>query len=232
MEQENKTMKKLLVGALSGMLCIGLCAATASLASEAQKGGVVIHSHGNTKIIAEKPVQYMFSHTLHFGQLDLSCDSCHPDVFEKKRGAAKAKGDYTMKSLAEGQYCGVCHDGDMAFATNTQCSSCHSAPEKDIMYFNKPVKSVVFSHNAHIDMGLECESCHNENGFEMRSGATEENAEAFTMQALYDGKYCGSCHNGDDAFASNTRCTVCHIGVKGFDRLHGGPATTGHGGGH
>ncbi len=229
MEQTKKTMKNILAGTLGTMLILGLC--TTAMASEKKAAGEVIHSHGTTKIIAEKEVNQMFSHQLHFGQLDLTCDTCHPDIFEKKRGSAKAKGDYTMSSFAEGNYCGACHDGDMAFDANSQCSTCHSAPEKDIMYFNKPVKSVEFAHNAHIEMGLECEQCHNDGGFEMRSGAAEENAEAFTMQALYDGKYCGSCHNGDDAFASNTRCTVCHIGVKGFDRLHGGPAPA-HGGGH
>ncbi|MEN8139626.1 MAG: c(7)-type cytochrome triheme domain-containing protein [Thermodesulfobacteriota bacterium] len=225
-------MKNILLGALGTIFCLGCV--TASLASAPKKGGeTVIHSHGDTQIIAEKPTREMFSHALHFGQLDLSCDSCHPDTFQKKRGAAKAKGDYTMKAFAEGKYCGTCHDGDTAFSANSQCSSCHIAPEKENMYFNKPAKTVEFGHKAHIDMGLECEQCHNEKGFEMRSGAAEEHPESFTMQALYDGKYCGSCHNGDDAFASNTRCTVCHIGVKGFDRLNGGDSgAAGHGGGH
>ena len=233
MKQQKKTFKKVMIGALGSMACLGLCVTASSFDSEAVAGEQIVHSHGNTLIVDEKPVHVMFSHNKHVGELDLSCDSCHPDIFEKKRGSSKAKGDFTMKSFAEGNYCGVCHDGDMAFSTNSQCSSCHSAPKTDLMYFNKPVKSVVFSHSAHLEMGLECENCHNENGFEMRAGAAEENEAAFTMQALYDGKYCGTCHNGDDAFASNTRCTVCHIGVKGFDRLHGGaPAEGGHGGGH
>jgi hypothetical protein len=52
----------------------------------------------------------------------------------------------------------------------------------------------------------------------MRTGAAEEHPEKFTMEALYAGKYCGVCHNGSDAFASNTRCATCHIGVKGLER--------------
>ena len=232
MEQQKKFFRKVVVGTLGSMLGLGLCVATSGLDSQALASEQAILSHGNTLIVEKKPVHVMFSHNKHVAELDLSCDSCHPDIFQKKRGSAKAKGDFTMKSFAEGNYCGVCHDGDMAFSTNTQCSSCHSAPETDTMYFNKPVKTVVFSHKTHLDMGLECESCHNAKGFEMRAGAAEENPEAFTMQALYDGKYCGACHNGDDAFASNTRCTVCHIGVKGFDRLHGGGNAEGHGGGH
>ncbi|MBI5556039.1 MAG: hypothetical protein HY885_00215 [Deltaproteobacteria bacterium] len=97
--------------------------------------------------------------------------------------------------------------------------------------FTAPVKAVIFTHKIHtMDAGLSCDSCH-DTFFEMEIGAAEKKDD-FTMQSLYDGKYCGGCHDGQTAFASNTRCTVCHIGVKGFDRLQGGPKTDAHGGGH
>jgi len=97
--------------------------------------------------------------------------------------------------------------------------------------FTVPVKAVIFNHKTHtMDAGLECDSCHDE-VFQMEIGSAEQNDD-FTMQSLYDGKYCGACHDGQTAFASNTRCTVCHIGVKGFDRMQGGPKTDAHGGGH
>jgi c(7)-type cytochrome triheme protein len=84
-----------------------------------------------------------------------------------------------------------------------------------------PVKSVVFEHKVHT-MGaeLECDSCHDDL-FEMEAGTAAENDD-FTMATLYDGGYCGSCHDGETAFASNTRCTACHIGVRGHARLVGG----------
>jgi len=92
--------------------------------------------------------------------------------------------------------------------------------------FVKPVKAVVFEHKNHIDQGLECDSCHDDL-FEMETGAAEANDD-FTMASLYEGKYCGACHDGDMAFASNTRCTVCHIGVKGYNRAMGqAPAGSG-----
>ncbi|MCK9293446.1 MAG: cytochrome c3 family protein [Desulfobulbaceae bacterium] len=101
-------------------------------------------------------------------------------------------------------------------------------PEAPIV-FVAPVKAVIFTHKTHtMDAGLTCDSCHDEI-FQMESGSTEQNDD-FTMKSLYDGKYCGSCHDGETAFASNTRCTVCHIGVKGFDRMQGGPKTDAHGG--
>ena len=90
--------------------------------------------------------------------------------------------------------------------------------------WTKPVKAVVFYHKKHtMDIGLDCGSCHDSGLFEMAAGTAEE-SDDFTMESLYQGKYCGACHDGDMAFASNTRCTTCHIGVKGYNRLTGGEA--------
>lgn len=91
---------------------------------------------------------------------------------------------------------------------------------KDPIVWVKPVKSVVFNHKTHT-MGaeLDCDSCHDDL-FEMEAGAAEANDD-FTMATLYDGGYCGSCHDGSTAFASDTRCTTCHIGVRGHARLLG-----------
>lgn len=89
----------------------------------------------------------------------------------------------------------------------------------------KPVKSVVFEHKVHtMDAGLDCASCHDEL-FEMENGVAE-GKEDFTMATLYKGGYCGSCHDGSTAFASNTRCTACHIGVRGHARLAGEGGST------
>lgn len=92
-------------------------------------------------------------------------------------------------------------------------------PEAPVIWV-KPVKSVVFEHKVHT-MGaeLDCDSCHDDL-FEMEAGLAEEN-EDFTMATLYEGGYCGSCHDGETAFASDTRCTACHIGVRGHARLLG-----------
>ncbi|MHB8057187.1 MAG: cytochrome c3 family protein [Desulfuromonadaceae bacterium] len=85
--------------------------------------------------------------------------------------------------------------------------------------FEKPVKGVIFSHKAHVEVnGLSCDMCHNRL-FEM--GRVAQEKADFVMESLYQGKYCGACHNGTMAFASNTRCATCHIGVKGQKRLSG-----------
>ncbi len=103
-------------------------------------------------------------------------------------------------------------------------------PQEPII-FTKPVKAVVFDHKIHVEEnGLDCDSCHDD-PFEMAAGTAEENKD-FNMKALYDGKYCGACHDGSSAFASNTRCTLCHIGVKGYNRMTGVKPAGGHGGHH
>ncbi len=219
--------------------CAGLIFSVGSMATSEKKNSepaknapaasgdkeVIIDSYGNTLILAKEPVELMFSHKSHVIAAGLTCDDCHPDVFEKKRGSAKENGDYTMDALNEGRYCGTCHNDDIAFGTKAKdtCKTCHGSdmqPPKTII-FDTPVKAVIFDHALHTeDMGLDCDSCH-QDLFKMKVGTAEEDPHAFVMDALYKGKYCGACHDGDQAFASDTRCTTCHIGVKGFDRLFG-----------
>ncbi len=101
----------------------------------------------------------------------------------------------------------------------TGLASAASYPEAPIV-FDKPVTGVIFSHKVHMDKGLSCEMCHNRL-FEMQAKKAQGNAD-FVMESLYQGKYCGACHNGSLAFAANTRCATCHIGVKGAKRLSDG----------
>lgn len=175
-------------------------------------------------IVWEEPVKAVFDHKTHTDGIGLECGACHDDIFAMEQGAATETGKFSMASFADGQFCGACHDGDTAFASDTNCIACHVVPE-DPMVWIEPVKAVVFYHQKHIeDYGLECNSCHSD-VFSMRKGAAVE-AGNFTMQALYAGQYCGSCHDGETAFASNTLCNTCHIGVKGYNRMQGVDAHT------
>jgi len=89
----------------------------------------------------------------------------------------------------------------------------------DVIY-TEPIMAVIFSHKAHVeDMGMSCEMCHPDL-FYMSSHMAQQSGD-FTMQSLYDGKYCGACHNGSWAFASDSQCARCHIGVKGYNALAG-----------
>lgn len=183
-------------------------------------------------IVWNKPLKStVFSHKTHTMDAELACDDCHDEFFEMEAGAAEELDDFTMESFSDGNYCGACHDGSTAFASDTECGLCHTVPEETIVW-TKPVKAVVFEHSTHnTDMGLDCEMCHDDL-FVMKTGAAEK-ADDFTMESLYAGNYCGACHDGSTAFASDTQCTACHIGVRGYARMVGEPeGASGHGSGH
>ena len=44
----------------------------------------------------------------------------------------------------------------------------------------------------------------------MKKGAANASGD-FTMAAFAEGKYCGTCHNGDDAFDAASQCESCHF---------------------
>jgi len=184
-------------------------------------------------IVSEEPLMWMkptkasFSHTAHIEEFELECTSCHSEIFSMKKGAAAAANDFNMTSFKEGKYCGTCHNGDDAFDSSTQCESCHYPPTEKIV-FTKPVKSVVFDHKIHvIKAELSCESCHKE-VFTMKGGNIEGEKLIFSddpaekrkyLESLHN-KFCGTCHDSSNAFGYLTRCTVCHIGVKGFAQIN------------
>lgn len=63
----------------------------------------------------------IFSHKKH--AVWNGCEVCHPEIFPSvKKGTVK----YTMFEIADGQYCGVCHD-KVAFPL-MECSRCHTKP--------------------------------------------------------------------------------------------------------
>jgi c(7)-type cytochrome triheme protein len=54
----------------------------------------------------------------------LKCKDCHKGLFKRKHGTAAM----SMKDLNEGNHCGACHNGKLAFDTTseTNCTKCHS----------------------------------------------------------------------------------------------------------
>ncbi len=86
-----------------------------------------------------------------------------------------------------------------------------AGPAKGILY-TQPLESVFFSHQDHVRKGTTCATCHS-GLFEMEALNAQKNKD-FTMDSLYRGKYCGACHNGKKAFASDTQCARCHLGTN------------------
>jgi len=67
--------------------------------------------------------EVIFSHKKH--AIWNGCEVCHPEIFPSvKKGTVK----YSMFQIAEGQYCGVCHD-KVAFPL-MECNRCHTKPVK------------------------------------------------------------------------------------------------------
>lgn len=61
-----------------------------------------------------------FPHLPH--RVNFRCYACHDQIFPMKKGADKI----TMKDIADGKYCGNCHNGKVAFGvTFSTCARCH-----------------------------------------------------------------------------------------------------------
>jgi c(7)-type cytochrome triheme protein len=85
------------------------------------------------------------------------------------------------------------------------------------------MRPVIFPHWFH-RIRFRCAVCHQDNGFQMRAGSN-----AVTMKAIADGRYCGMCHNGEVAWASE-RCDLCHSGRPGLKPgIQGSHESTGPG---
>lgn len=143
------------------------------------------------------PMPVNFSHKGHANMF--GCSECHPGSFQMKRGSTAM----TMEDLYKGQYCGKCHNGTMAFSSK-DCSKCHdmSGMKKDFKYASGDMAPAVFSHKLHTSM-FDCDYCHT-SIFKYKKGGS-----GITMDAIYQNKYCGKCHDGQTAFGS-AECQRCH----------------------
>jgi len=61
----------------------------------------------------------VFPHWYH--RAEFKCKVCHPAIFEMKSGA----NDIDMKKIIDGQFCGKCHNGTIAWKP-VFCYRCHS----------------------------------------------------------------------------------------------------------
>jgi c(7)-type cytochrome triheme protein len=65
---------------------------------------------------------------------------------------------------------------------------------------------VIFGGTTHADKGLKCKDCH------PKIFPMKKTPEKINMSEINGGKYCGECHNGEKAFATNSaaNCSKCH----------------------
>ena len=84
--------------------------------AQAEYGDVVINNYADAA--GMRPV--VFPHWFH--RIRFRCKVCHADLgFEFKAGG----NDITMSKIIEGQYCGACHNGEVAWSIEN-CATCHS----------------------------------------------------------------------------------------------------------
>ncbi|MCA1796255.1 MAG: c(7)-type cytochrome triheme domain-containing protein [Desulfuromonadaceae bacterium] len=64
-----------------------------------------------------------FDGSLHNKAADKGCRTCHnPDTFpQMKKGSVTI----TMAKIYAGEQCGICHNGEDAFAAKGKCNQCH-----------------------------------------------------------------------------------------------------------
>lgn len=97
----------------------------------------------------DQPVPY--SHKIHAGKLDLDCQYCHTDVFKSK-----------MANVPPTQTCMNCHNQirtDQPPIQQVRESWENDEPIEWTRVHHLP-DYVYFSHKAHVNVGVGCETCH------------------------------------------------------------------------
>jgi c(7)-type cytochrome triheme protein len=98
------------------MLCAALLMGLTPGEGRAEYGDVVINNHSDKA--GMRPV--VFPHWFH--RIRFSCKVCHADLgFQFRAGG----NDINMAKIIDGQFCGACHNGEIAWAIEN-CNLCHS----------------------------------------------------------------------------------------------------------
>jgi c(7)-type cytochrome triheme protein len=100
----------------TALLACALGAAWLATDARAEYGDVVINNYSDQA--GMRPV--VFPHWFH--RIRYRCKVCHADLgFKLKAGG----NDINMLKVIDGQFCGACHNGEVAW-TVENCNMCHS----------------------------------------------------------------------------------------------------------
>jgi c(7)-type cytochrome triheme protein len=196
-------------------LFLSLCITDISPAAEKN------FSDGGGILYTEPVKSVIFRHQYHVDVKNISCEKCHSGLFDMQALQAQEKNDFIMDSLYKGKYCGACHNGKDAFASDTQCARCHiradglevgyvkgkPRPSQKTAYntsisFGQNEMLVSFNHDKHIAKA-DCGDCHTQL-FSIAKGKNNIDLESHSQA-----KYCFGCHDGKKAF-SWYNCNECH----------------------
>jgi len=205
-------MKKsyILLILLASLGLTDICMAAANTFSD---GGGILYTEPLPAVI--------FQHKYHVDDKHISCDKCHSGLFEMSALKVQEKKDFKMESLYQGKYCGACHNGKDAFASDTQCARCHvrvtgteaghvkgkPAPYPKPVYntsvlIGKGEREVRFNHEKHTS-SAQCVNCHPQL-FLIKKGSNK-----ITLENHTQSKSCFGCHDGKKTFSSYD-CNSCH----------------------
>jgi hypothetical protein len=167
------------LGLKKGLLVlVGLTVVVAGLA-------VGVAASGITRLPAQP---LTFPHTIHAGELGISCQFCH-------RGAARD----TAAGLPSVEQCMMCHR--VVGRGKPGVERVIAAWEgKEPLYWvrvNRLPDHVHFDHQVHFVAGVSCTTCH---------GEVEQMVQVRRVRSLKMGD-CLSCHRQQGA---NTDCAACH----------------------
>lgn len=105
------------VRAALGAVALALLIGAGSIGeARAEFGDVVMNQYSDAA--GMRPV--VFPHWFH--RVRYSCKACHGDLGIKLKAGANA---ITMVKIIDGQYCGACHNGNVAWSAE-QCDLCHT----------------------------------------------------------------------------------------------------------
>jgi c(7)-type cytochrome triheme protein len=111
-------MKRWKRAALGAMLAEALVAAFLDVRpADAEYGDVVINNYSDAA--GMRPV--VFPHWFH--RVRFRCKVCHADLGFKFQAGGN---DINMVKIIDGQFCGACHNGELAWGVEN-CNLCHSA---------------------------------------------------------------------------------------------------------
>ena len=113
-----KTYDENIVLAIVLLFCMVLVAVDLLTARDAhaEYGDVVINNYSDAADM--RPV--VFPHWFH--RVRFRCKVCHADLGFKFEAGGN---DINMLKIIDGEYCGACHDGDIAWSVEN-CDLCHS----------------------------------------------------------------------------------------------------------
>lgn len=158
----------------------------------------------NTEYKVKSAGDVTFNHSLHLGKMNNDCMACHNGKVITGRD-----GRVTMAQMEKGKTCGACHNGTRAFTVVGNCGNCHKGMKThDIDFKVRGISDVVFSHDLHLKR-FNCKDCHTKFFPYKAAGAPHH-----TMAEMANGKSCGGCHNGKQAFYAMSDCNKCHKGYK------------------